>query len=80
MKNTPIGIDHFLLVILTIPLIDKSSQINLYNVHNLPILYSELVMQFSHILEGQYLAFSRHGFYAVIPVEYDIVPIFPIYF
>ena len=62
--------DNFLLVILTIPLIDISLLMDLYKVHNLLPLHPEV--QFSYILEGQYLAISKHGVYAAIPNDYDI--------
>ena len=44
--------DDCLLVILTIPLIDRSWQM----VHNFPALHPDLEVQFSYILEEQYLA------------------------
>ena len=38
--------DDFLSFILTILLIDKSTQVNIYKVHNLPVLHLELKLQF----------------------------------
>ena len=37
IKVTPIVMDDYLMVILTIPLIDSSLNVNLYKVHNLPM-------------------------------------------
>ena len=60
-KVTPVLMDGFLLVILAIPLINMSLQIDVYNIHNLPALIQVLWLQFSYILKGQYLAISKHG-------------------
>ena len=63
----------FLMVILTIPLIDTSLQMDLYKIHNLPTLYPELKVWFNYKLEGKYLAISKSGIYAALPAENDIV-------
>ena len=38
VKLTPIVLQDYLMLILTIPLVDQSLQMNLYKVHNLPML------------------------------------------
>ena len=68
----PIVINDFLMVILTIPLIDSSLNVNLYRIHNLPMLHSILEIQVEYELEGNYLATHMHGMYATIPKETDI--------
>ena len=40
VKLTPIVLQDYLMLILTIPLVDQSLQVNLYKVHNLPIVTS----------------------------------------
>ena len=50
MHITHIVVDDILLIILTIPLIDKSLQMDLYKVHNLPALHPELGVQFSYVI------------------------------
>ena len=72
MKITPIVQDDFLVIILTIPLMDKSLQMDLYQVHNLPALHPSLGVQFTYVLEGPYLAISKHGQYAAVPTAHDI--------
>ena len=67
MKITPIMMQNFLLVILTIPLIDQSLEMDLYKVYNLPAPHPELKIQFKYELEGEYLAISKDGLYAAIP-------------
>ena len=64
--------DDFLLLILTILLIDKRLQMNLYKVHNLPAFYRELKLQFTYVLVGQYLAISKYGMYAALPIAHYI--------
>ena len=59
MKITPIVMDDFLLIILTIPLTDQSLEMNLYKVYNLPALHPELKVEFTYELEGEYLAITK---------------------
>ena len=41
MRMSPIILDDFLLVILTVPLVDQSLQMDVYKVHNLPTLHPD---------------------------------------
>ena len=72
MRVSPIILDDFLLVILTVPLVDQSLQMDIYKVLNLPALHPELNIQFIYQLEGKYLAIGKHGLYAALPSESDI--------
>ena len=72
IKVTLIVMDDYLMVILTIPLIDLSLDVNLYKVHNLPMLHPQLQIQVIYELEGIYFATHMHGMYATIPKETDI--------
>ena len=60
------------MVILMIPLIDSSLDVNLYKVHNLPVLHPPLQIQVEYELDGAYFATHMHGMYATIPKETDI--------
>ena len=40
--------DDFPLLILTVPLVDQSLQMDLYKVHNLPALHPKLNIQFTY--------------------------------
>ena len=60
------------MVILTIPLIDLSLDVNLYKLHNLPMLHPQLQIQVIYELEDAYFATHMHGMYATIPKETDI--------
>ena len=72
MRVTPVVMENFLAIILTIPLVDISLQMNIYKVHNLPTLHPELKVQFTYELEGEYLAISKNGIYAALPSAADI--------
>ena len=72
IKVTPIVMDDYLMVVLTIPLIDSSLDVNLYKVYNLPMLHPKLQIQVEYQLEGAYFAMHMHGMYATIPKETDI--------
>ena len=62
------------MVILTIPLIDLSLDVNLHKVHNLPMLHPQLQIQVVYELKSAYFATHMHGMYATIPKETDIKP------
>ena len=64
MRVSPTIKEDFLLVILTVRLVDKSLQMDLYKVYNLPALHPKLNIQFTYQLEGKYLAIGKHGLYA----------------
>ena len=72
MKITPIVMDDFLLIILTIPLTDQSSEMNLYKVYNLPALHPKLKVEFTYELEGEYLAITKNKLYAALPTAREI--------
>ena len=71
-KSLPLLWKTFLIVILPIPLLDKSLQIDLYRIYNLPALHPELKIQFTYILEGHYMAISVSGTYSAIPTVCEI--------
>ena len=72
IKVTPIVMDDYLMVILTISLIDSSLDVNLYKLRNLPMLHPQLQIQVMYELEGVYFATHMHGMYTTIPKETDI--------
>ena len=72
IKITPIVLEDYLMVILTIPLIDVSLDMNLYKVHNLPMIHPDTGIQAEYVLEGQYLATLMNGMYVTIPQETDM--------
>ena len=72
MKITPVVVEDVLSMLLTIPLIDKSLQMNMYRAHNLPALHTKLGIAAEYILEGDYLAVDEHGLYVALPDAREI--------
>ena len=57
-RVTLVVMEDFLLLILSIPLIDKSLKMKLYKVHNLPALKPKPNLQYKYVIEDEYLAVS----------------------
>ena len=72
MKVTPVIVEDVLTMLLTIPLIDKSLEMNIYKVHNLPALQVKLGVAAEYVLEGDYLAVDQHGLYVALPDEKEM--------
>ena len=69
MKVTPIVMDDFLLIILTIPLTDQSLEMDLYKIYNLPALHPKLKVEFTYQLEGEYLASLKTNYMLHCPLQ-----------
>ena len=72
VKITPIVVGDFLMVILTIPLVDESLQMSLYKVHNLPLLHRELQVEIMYDIGGEYFATLMQGMYMALPDSTNI--------
>ena len=72
MKITPVVMDDFLLILLTIPLTDQSLEMDLYKTYNLPTLHPKLKVEFTYQVEGEYLAISKSKLYAAVPTAREI--------
>ena len=72
IKLTPIVLQDYLMLILTVPLVDQSLQMNLYKVHNLPMLHPTLNMHAQFEIEGNYLATLMEGMFISLPSTLDI--------
>ena len=72
VKLTPIVLQDYLMLILTFPLVDQSLQMNLYKVHNLPMLHPTLNVHAQYELEGTYLATMMEGMFILLPTALDI--------
>ena len=76
----PIVTKNYLLIILTMPLIDMSLQMNLYKVHNLPIInppigtqhYTKDRFHYKYVVEGEYLAISYDKMYVSVPPPIEV--------
>ena len=72
IKLTPIVLEDYLMLILTVPLIDQSLQMNLYKVYNLPMLYLMLHMHTQYEIENSYLATIMDGMFITLPTALDV--------
>ena len=72
VKLTPIVLQDYLMLILTVPLVDQSLQINLYKVHNLPMLHPTLNVHVQYELEGAYLVTMMEGMFISLPTALDV--------
>ena len=72
VKLTPFVLQDYLMLILTIPLVDRSLQVNLYKVHNLPMLHPTLNVHAHYELEGTYLLTSMEGIIVSLPTVLDV--------
>ena len=72
VKLTPIILQDYLMLILTVPLVDQSLQMDLYKVDNLPMLHHVLNVHAQYELEGTYLATMMEGMFVSLPTALDI--------
>ena len=69
---TPIVLEDYLMLILTVPLVDQSLHMNLYEVHNLPMLHPTLHVHAQYEIEGSYLATVMDGMFITLPTALDV--------
>ena len=72
VKLTPIVLQDYLLLILTVPLVDQLHQMNLYKVHNLPMLHPTLNVHAQYELEGTYFATMMDSMFISLPTALDV--------
>ena len=72
IKLTPIVIQDYLMLILTVPLVDQSLLLNLCKVYNLPMLHPTLNVHAQYELEGTYLATMMDDMFISLPTALDV--------
>ena len=72
IKLTPIVLEDYLMLILTVPLIDQSLHMNLYKVYNLPMLHLTLHVHAQYKIENSYLATVMDGMFITLPTAFDV--------
>ena len=72
IKLTAIVLQDYLMLILTVPLVDQSLQMNLYKVHHLPMLHPTLNMHAQYEIEGTYLAMLMEGMFISLHSALDV--------
>ena len=71
-KVTPIVMDKMLVILMTIPVLDKTLELNIYQVHNLPAVPLGQEVESLYQLENKYFAIGRHGLYVTLPTEQSV--------
>ena len=71
IKLMPIVLNDYLMLIMTVPLIEQSRHMNLYKVHNLPMLHPTLHVHAQYEVEGSYLATVMEGMFIILPTTLD---------
>ena len=69
IRVTALLTEDILFIVMTIPLKDTSLQMNVYKVHNLPLIHPKLNVSVTYELEGKYLAIGHEGHYVSLPEE-----------
>ena len=72
IKLTPIVLEDCLMLILTVPLVDQSLQMNLYKIYNLPMLHPILHVHAQYELESSYIAMVMDGMFVTLPTTLDV--------
>ena len=72
IKVIPIVIDKMLVILMTIPVLDKTLELNIYQVHNLPAIPLGQEVESLYQLENKYFAIGRHGQYVTLPMEQSV--------
>ena len=72
VKLTPIVTQDYLMLILTVSLVDQSLQMNLYKVHNLPMLHPTLNVHAQYALQGTYLVTMMESMLISLPTAMDV--------
>ena len=72
IKVIPIVIDKMLVILMTIPVLDKTLELNIYQVHNLPAIPPGQEVESLYQLENKYFAIGRHGHYVTLPTEQSV--------
>ena len=72
IKLTPIVPEDYLMLILTVPLVDQSLHMNLYKVYNLPMLHPTLHVHAQYEIETSYLATVMDGMFITLPTALDV--------
>ena len=72
VKLIPMVLQDYLMLILTVPLIDQSLQMELYKVYDLPMLHPTLNVHAQYEIEGTYLATLMEGMFVPSPSALDI--------
>ena len=69
LRITLVVLDKLLVVLLTIPLTDQSLEMNIFKIHNLPLVHPEYHVSAKYKIEGDYITVDKKGMYVALPEE-----------
>ena len=72
VKLTPTSLQDYLMLILTVPLVGQSLQMELYKVYNLPMVHPTLHVHTQYEIKGTYLATLMGGMFVSLPSTLDV--------
>ena len=72
IKVVPIVVDKLLVILMTIPVLDKTLELNIYQVHNLPAIPLGQEIEATYQLESKYFAIGKHGIYVTLPMAQSV--------
>ena len=72
IKVIPMVIDRMLVILMTIPLLDKTLELNIYREHNLPAIPPGQEVEALYQLENDYFAIGKHGMYVTLPTKQSV--------
>ena len=72
IKVTPVVMDKMLVILMTIPVLDKTLELNIYQVHNLLAVPPGQEVESLYQLENKYFMIGRHGMYITLPMEQSV--------
>ena len=69
----PVLTDNILVILLTIPILDTTLELNIYWVHNLPAIPPGHQLAATYQLEGEYFTVGKHEVYVALPHHDTVV-------
>ena len=69
----PVLMDNMLVILLTIPILDTTLELNIYRVHNLPAFPPGHQLAVTYQLEGEYFTVGKHTVYVALPHHDTVV-------
>ena len=72
IKITLIVMDKMLVILMTIPVLDKTLELNIYQIHNLPGIPPGQEVAALYQLQSKYFAIGKHGMYVTLPTEQSV--------
>ena len=69
----PVLMDNMLVILLTIPILDTTLELNIYQVHNLPAIPPRHQLAVTYQLEREFFTVGKHRVYIALPHHHTVV-------